>query len=90
MIALLDRRIPERSNGRWLVMYVIYFSPSDYIDQYVVRRHALRFPGGDRHVDAEPCFVGYSVSVARNTIPDGLVRLDRHLEDDPAVMEVWV
>jgi len=71
-----------------LDMWVIYDRPSDYPDKYVVRKWAIMSKA------APLASVGQSVhdtlDQAREAIPQGLFKLDRFIDDDLAIKEVWV
>lgn len=86
-------------------LWVIYEHPSDFPDHFVVRRHFVLRPGGivspdfawrtirtgnpyvavDRMASLAP-----TLDEARALLPPGLFRTDRHPEDDPKIVEVWI
>jgi len=71
-----------------MYQYVIYENPTDYPGKYVVRRWLIG--RGTVTPDAEPLAVLDALSDARMFVPDGLYMMPRELEDDPAVLEVWI
>lgn len=64
-------------------MYVVYDHPSDYPNCFVVRLWKNGQPTLT-HILAE------SLEQARKMIPNGLVRIPRHVSDDPVIVETWV
>lgn len=69
-------------------LYVVYHDPSDFRDQYVVRRQTA----GPGVVTAapEPLAVGPDLDQVRAALPAGLTRLERDPDDDPCILEIWV
>lgn len=85
-------RPPLDSPDTTLCMWTVYRHPADYPDAWVVRRWRVR---GERkpaaaEPDAKPWAVARSLEDARQTIPKGLVCLNRTPEDDPVVVETWL
>lgn len=70
-----------------LTLYVLYFNPSDYPGQYVVRRQHVK--DGRLAIDVE-VLVFKTLTTARRHIPAGLVNIGRMPDDDPAILEAWV
>ncbi len=71
-----------------LQQVVIYKNPSDFPGRYVAREWRI----GREGIEAGEV-VGVSVSPAplRELAEGrGLIRLDRMLDDDPAILEVWI
>ena len=68
--------------------YIIYFDPSDYPDQYVVRRVMIDWRGISS--DPNPWHVGSDLEGARDALPSGLYRLSRLRGDEPQIVEVWL
>lgn len=71
-----------------LPVYTVYYDPSDYPGQYVVRR--FRVTAGAPRPDAEPLYVGDSLLRARSLIPLGLICFTADDGDDPCVLESWM
>ncbi len=69
-----------------MTMWVIYENPSDYPGQFVVRRWAV----GECMVADRFETVTESLESARQSIPAGLYRLGRQVDDDPVIVEVWL
>lgn len=67
-----------------LNLYVIYGSPTDYPDQFVVRRWENNEP-------KELVGLANTLKEARELLPQtGLYNLGRYMDDDPAIEEVWI
>jgi hypothetical protein len=69
-----------------LEQWVVYWSPSDFPDQYVVRRWEIG-RGWMRPTDDAQAFD--MLEEARLVVPEGMVNLGRSGPDDPTVVEVW-
>jgi hypothetical protein len=69
-------------------VWVVYEKPSDYPDDFVVRRQSAT--AGKVVADRDPWAVVGSLEAARGLLPPGLVRLDRHPSDDPNIVETWI
>jgi hypothetical protein len=69
-------------------LFCIYENPTDYPGKFVVREWTI----GPGTVTANPsaAFVGTSIETARGALPEGLVRIERDLHDDPVIREVWL
>lgn len=66
------------------LVLAVYKSPKDYPDQYVARVF-------DADKPTRLVFVADTYRELVDRIPiQQLTRLDRHPEDDPAIVEVWV
>lgn len=91
---------PEQSP--FLTIWVIYRNPRDYPGKYVTRaQHVVR--GQTEPVIARECTVHDSLAAAREAVPrfqehvqggrtyaSEYVRMDRHPEDDPTIVETWI
>ncbi len=64
-------------------IWVIYDHPIDFPDEFVARKFILDKPTKDM-------IVMPSLDELRKMLPLGLTRLDRCLEDDPRIIEVWL
>lgn len=73
-----------------LPMYVIYWSPKDYPDKFVVREWATARADGRIARALFPMAVVDTLEQARAALPDGLVNCRRDEDDDPAILEVWL
>lgn len=71
-----------------LPMYVIYWNPSDYPRQFVVRRFDIH-NDGTATVERSPRAVVNSLATARENVPPGLVCINRETADDPVIIETW-
>lgn len=69
-------------------IYVIYDNPRDYPGKFVVRR---QWPhDGQVIADKEALAVVDTLDQARAALPDGLIRFDRHPNDDSVIVEAWL
>lgn len=68
-------------------MFVIYWSPSDFPERYVVRRWVVG-PGYCR--PGRVTRVSLSLDEARKGIPAGLVLFTRSEGDDPCIVESYL
>lgn len=71
--------------------YVIYDHPTDYPDNFVVRRWIVK--PGQFFADPEPMALTYTLEAARIAIEamaPGLARIEPHPDDDPKIAEVWL
>jgi hypothetical protein len=70
-----------------LVMWVVYQRPRD-LPQFWVARRFLIMPQGagptPDHLKAR------SLGALQELLPAGLARLERHPDDEPQIVEVWV
>lgn len=70
-----------------LTQYVIYDHPSDFPEDYVIRRfHVYR---GRIEQDLNVWALAAHIEQARATIPPGLACIPRHPADDPSIAETW-
>lgn len=76
-------RVAEPVSRDKLNLWVIYNHPADHPAHYVARRFVLDRPTPDIHVAA-------SLDILRQLLPPGLYRLERHRQDDPTIVEVWI
>lgn len=66
-----------------LPLIAIYHNPSDFPGKFVARVYDLN--------EASPVhMVKNSLEEIRNRIPLEMSRLNRHQDDDPVIVEVWV
>lgn len=68
--------------------YIIYARPSDYPSHFVVRRATIRLRSV--HMHDPPHALKATLEEARDTLPEGLVRINRQEQDDPVIVEVWI
>ena len=66
-----------------LEIWVIYDHPIDFPNEFVARKFILDKPTKDM-------IVMPSLDEVRKMLPPDLTRLDRCLEDDPRMIEVWL
>jgi len=67
-------------------IYTVYAHPSDYPEEFVVRRWSAR----TQQPDPEPCFRAATLEGVRAQLPPDLTRLSRHPDDDPVIVETWI
>lgn len=82
----MNSRLVER-RAMPLQCYVIYRSPSDYPDKFVVRRWECSSPPQAREMINSPVD---TVKEARALVPKNLVRFHRALTDDAVIVETWL
>jgi hypothetical protein len=64
-------------------LITIYENPFDYPGKFVARLFDMQIP--------TTCVViGDTIGEVRKTIPNGMIRFGRYLEDDKAIVEVWL
>jgi hypothetical protein len=78
-----------------LVVWTIYYNPSDYPGKYVVRAHDVRRvtqDGGTTGVSVprRVAFICDSLAGARSKVPYGLICLGREDGDEPQIVESWI
>lgn len=71
-----------------LEMFYVYAFPPEFPGHWVVRRHFV-LPDGGELADVLPRLATH-LETARELIPPGLYRQERHAgDDDPHVLEAW-
>jgi len=70
-----------------LVMYTVYCRPSDFPENFVVRRWAVT--AGKVMAEAGLWCLAETLEGARGSIPQQLYRQERQPGDDPVIVEVW-
>lgn len=70
--------------------WTVYFNPSDYPGQHVVRRFKLGLSIGRPVAPTNEVFTAGSLEEARALIPFGLMRFPRAPTDDPVIVECWM
>ena len=70
-------------------VYTIYFNPADYPDKYVSRRHVVK-KGGVVVPDEKPHDVQDSLELIRESLPQGLYKMDPLPGDEPQIVENWI
>lgn len=64
-------------------MWVVYNNPIDLPGRYVARKWLNATPTAE-------LIQGVTLEELRGRLPGGLFRLDRHDQDDPKIVEVWL
>ena len=67
--------------------FCIYWTPSDKPGKFVVRRWEITASG--ELIPCE-CKEFTRLTGARKSIPKGMVRIGRDVEDDKSIVEVWI
>ena len=71
-----------------IVLYAIYRPSREFPRTYTVRRWEVR---SARLIDNNlPLCIAPTLEDARKVVPEGRMRFDREVEDDPAVVESWL
>jgi len=76
------------SGQGWLSIWVIFKSPGDFPGEFVVREQ--RVVGGVIYFARAIHARGATVEEVRETLPAGVVRMERHPNDDPNILETWM
>lgn len=79
--------LPPFQSDRAVKQYVIYKHPKDFPHHYVVRVWNITYSGRVIPVQG---YLAENLEDAREFIPKELARLERHQEDDPCVVELWI
>ena len=79
---------PKRAVGtQMLEIWTVYKNPKDFPNDFVTRR-TLITPG---HVVMEDqVFLAKSLKDVREHIPPDKIRVERSIDDDPVIIEVWI
>jgi hypothetical protein len=72
-----------------LIMWTIYNRPLDMPDCYVARKWIIR-RNSEQPIPTSALRAAGTLEEVRNMLPRGLHRLDRFIEDDPKIVEVWL
>lgn len=67
-----------------MILYCIYFNPSDFPGKYVVRKFEGMVP------DESALIITNTLEDARSVIPKYAVMLTRAEDDDPVIVETWL
>ena len=73
---------PKKNDINFFI-WVIYKHPSDYPDKFVCRIWNLDKP-------TDKIWLADTLEGIHRIIPDNMVKLDRHVDDDPVVVETWI
>lgn len=74
--------------GCKLTVWTIYDHPADYREGFVLRAH---FVMDDGAVQADTAaWYADQVDKLRIMVPPDRVRMTRHPDDDPAILETWI
>jgi len=75
-----------QSEAAVLEMFVIYDRPTDHPNHFVVRRWLVHhYPA-----PCEACTLHNSLEEARRSLPDGLTRVRRDVNDEQQIVETWL
>jgi hypothetical protein len=78
----MEDKIQQPDFGK-IALWVIYDHPKDMPDCFVARKWLTDRP-------TEVILKSDSLEVLRSSLPHGLHRLPRHINDDPSILEVWL
>jgi hypothetical protein len=70
------------------VLFCIYFNPLDYPGHYVARE--WRYNGSLWYPMDPPLAVSTQLGAVRAVIPMGWQHVERHADDDVAILETWI
>jgi hypothetical protein len=70
-----------------LTIWTIYDHPRDYPHGYVIRPWTI---GNKGPMVPGEAATAADLDTARTLIPDGLYRMERAPDDDPAIIETWM
>jgi hypothetical protein len=70
-----------------LLIWTIYDHPLDFPEWFVARPHIIR---PKTAAPLQLHLMAKDLNLLRAMLPDGLTRLGRQPNDDPAILEVWV
>lgn len=72
-----------------LRFYVIYKRPRDFPNEYVIREHVVTRDG--QTLANQTLFArGATLAYVRTLLPPGLTNINRFVDDDPVIEEVWL
>jgi hypothetical protein len=71
-----------------LAIWTLYDHPHDYPHGYVLRPQ-FAMAGGEIEI-SQIAWYARDPDELRAILPPGLVRMDRHPDDDPSIIEVWL
>jgi hypothetical protein len=70
-----------------LRIWTIYDHPSDFPDCFIARMSLVSVDG---LVPTREIITAATLEELRSQLPGGLYRLNRHPDDDPVIVEVWL
>lgn len=68
-------------------VWVIYFSPKDFPNKYVVRKHLV---GKFNNEITSEHYVGDTLDEVRAKVPMDLIRYSRSETENPVIVECWL
>jgi len=75
------------SDSQTLSIWTVYERPQDYPDRCVARRWLATTPVPSPTDDV---LLADDLAGLRQQMPAGLVRMPRHQDDDPVILETWM
>lgn len=72
-----------------LELWTVTRRPIDLPGVEFAARQALIGPGGITRI-TERLVIAPTLEALRDQLPPGLVRMDRHPDDDPVIVEIWI
>lgn len=67
-----------------IIIYAIYYDPSDYPDKYVVRKWVGESP------EEEPVCVVNDIESARKNVPTGMYKIPHQMGEDACIIESYI
>lgn len=75
------------SDSEALSLWTVYYKPEDHPIGYIARRFEVQPHDAKTTTDV---VYGDTLEELRRNLPQGLVCLARHPDDDPVIVEVWL
>ncbi|KOF57843.1 MULTISPECIES: hypothetical protein [Clostridium] len=72
-----------------IALFTIYKNPKDFANKYVVRLWEINRQLGNSFA-TKYCVVKGTLEECRNSLPEGLYKIDRFKSDDPVIVEIWI
>jgi len=79
----------ETQEKPFMSVWVVYFNPRDFPGRFVARRHDILHDKPDPVASSEH-FVRNTLREVRETIPLGLICMNRSPGDDAKIVETWI
>jgi len=89
--SIIDQRLAEiiqqeSQQQGMLTIWAVFWNSADYPDRAVIRPQCV--DGAGIHI-LNQVLVGESLDAARDQLPEGLTRMERHPDDEPNLIEIW-
>lgn len=70
-----------------LVQFVVYEKPLDYPGKFVLRKWEVQ---ANKLIPVPEVVTEDSIEKLRKHIPRGMIRMERHPQDEPQIVEIWL